>query len=90
MTPKPREWKILKCDNNGDRFIHGEDTDEDGSYDAFCDATMKHQIFDYWPSNRPKGLGNFPANTNDLPWVLADYATMDPLHKEAIEHQLKG
>ncbi len=25
---KPREWKILKCDNNGDRFIHGDDTND--------------------------------------------------------------
>lgn len=44
------------------------------------DSTMKHQIFDYWPTNRPKNHKNAKlwSGTNDLAWVLADYADYDP------------
>jgi hypothetical protein len=39
------------------------------------DSTQKHQIFDYWPTERPKTNPRygFWSKINDLPWVMAEY-----------------
>ena len=40
------------------------------------DATLRHQIFDYWPTQRPDTDPNKKAweGFNDLSWVLGEYA----------------
>lgn len=50
------------------------DPDDEDNYGAWSDSTLKHQIFDYWPTNRPKSAGQWPSGINDLPWVLMGYA----------------
>jgi hypothetical protein len=63
----------------GDLSSYTEPDEESEDWEPWNDSTMKHQIFDYWPTNRIARHPNFELwkNWNDLAWVLADYAPDD-------------
>lgn len=64
---------------------HTEPTDKE-SRDAWCDATVKHMIFSYWPTERPKELkSNWPEGVNDLSWVIIDYIKGDTEARQELE-----
>jgi hypothetical protein len=66
-------------------FTEPDPSDED-EYGPWRDSTMKHQVFDYWGTVRPKNAGNAEAwkNKNDLAWVLTDAASFDAEIKQDI------
>lgn len=64
-----------------------EPSDEDmDEWEPWNESTLKHQVFDYWPTDRTGG--NYPKDINDLPWVISEYIKFTE-DKETEEEILK-
>jgi hypothetical protein len=66
----------------------GEPSEEDEeAHEGWSCCTLKHQIFDYAPE-RPAGVGHYPKDQNDLPFVMAYWAEMDEEFAEDLMEKL--
>lgn len=75
---EPEEEECI-CDiDEDDKDSEHLDECNYGNHDGWRDSTLKHKVFTYWPSKRHAGVGNYPAGVNDLPWVLATWASGEP------------
>jgi hypothetical protein len=58
-------------------YVGEPSEDDEDEWASWEESSLKHKLFTYGPL-RPSGLGKYPKDKNDLPFLLAFHAYENP------------
>ncbi len=68
-------------------YIGEPSQDDEDDWAAWEESTLKHKLFTYGPE-RPAGVGNYPKDKSDLPYLLAYHAYENPEFTDEVADEI--